>query len=136
MLKIKYRVALKNVETRNFKVKVLIRKMSITTLAQIENGDFTPLNHYLLLVQNFILVSIFFRATLNLFSTFMKCCCCFFLFLLLLFYKQFPTFFFTIFAMTIDLCMSFQFHQLFFTTTSQSQLPTFQHSYSLINDSF
>ncbi len=92
MLKIKYRVALKNVETRNFKVKVLIRKMSITTLAQIENGDFTPLNHYLLLVQNFILVSIFFRATLNLFSTFMKCC--FFLFFFVVVVLQIVSHFF------------------------------------------
>ncbi len=29
----------KNMETRNFRAKVLIRKMSITKLAHIENGD-------------------------------------------------------------------------------------------------
>ncbi len=47
----KFTVALKNMETRNFKAKVLIRKMSITKLAQIENGDFKPLNQYLAICQ-------------------------------------------------------------------------------------
>ncbi len=42
MLNKKFRVALKNKETRNFKAKVLIQKMSITTLAQIEKGDLQP----------------------------------------------------------------------------------------------
>ncbi len=43
----------KNMETRNFRAKVLIRKMSITKLAQIENGDSTPLNHSALTFVNF-----------------------------------------------------------------------------------
>ena len=34
-------------ETMNFKAKVLIQKMSITKLAQIENSDSATLNHCL-----------------------------------------------------------------------------------------
>ncbi len=38
-------------ETRNFKAKVLIQKMSITKYSQIENGDSTTLNHCLAIFQ-------------------------------------------------------------------------------------
>ncbi len=47
----KIRVAIKCMETRNFKAKVLIQKMSTTKLSQIENGDSTPLNHCLAICQ-------------------------------------------------------------------------------------
>ncbi len=39
----KFRVALTNMETRNFKAKVLIQKMSITKLAPIDSGDSTSI---------------------------------------------------------------------------------------------
>ena len=45
MLKIKN--ALNSMETRNFTATMLIQKVSIIKLHQIENGDSTPLNHCL-----------------------------------------------------------------------------------------
>ncbi len=42
-----FKVAVKSMETRNFKDKVLIRKMSITKFSQVESGYSTPLNHWI-----------------------------------------------------------------------------------------